>query len=690
MKKLIILTASIIRGDFHKQTIGKFYEFFYKYLKDYDIYHIINIDEPKNLKNHFNKYETMYVYNEIIPEKVNKIFINKPNPGFLQAYKKLISKVEELDLINDDYLYYWLEDDWEPKSNYNINKFFTVLNYPNASYTYSNAAALGSFRGGPFMTGSYFKNVFNIRQYMNNTCDPERQMVRWIRGGNNKNGREYIHRFSIQNKNIDLLNIHIILVCSENNKFDFDNNVTKWIYKSPPYDNSVKFHYHIISYDTNLKYSTYINGDYNLRDINSIELNKLFNNLSIKYFVIKPIIFNDEWLGRKFNKKYGLKKWVNINDGTTYSSVDYYNAQLGNWKLLNKDTLRYKPEITMNKGFFSSLAYIHQCLPYLEQHYFNKDINLNILYYSHNYGNYPNFQVIGDLLQLNYIPSINKNNKQFEELTCFGNLVRKICGKQIKNEDTSQYQSFKDDFKSANKYLFRYLKFNSSITEKVEEFTKKFHNKKVLGLHFRGTDKNKVNWVTHISIEEFIKIIDYHLKKNYYNLIFISSDDNIFISEMKKQYDNNYKILFYDEEKNSDNKNSIHLNRLNVIQSKIKEIKMCKDDINKLVTLENELKIETQVNRILLENVIVNSFILSKCDLVLKTHSQVSAYSKVFNPELEIYRVNACQEGYWPDSHIPLYDCQNIDDIEVKKLLEKKLKNEFSKEKKYAYKNIYS
>ena len=346
MKKLIILTASIIRGDFHKQTIGKFYKFFYEYLKDYDIYHIINIDEPKNLKNHFNKYETMHVYNEIIPEKVNKIFINKPNPGFLQAYKKLISKVEELNLINDDYLYYWLEDDWEPKSNYNIDKFFTVLKYPNACYTYSNSAPLGSFRGGPFMTGSYFKNVFKIQKYMNDTCDPERQMSRWIRGGNNKNGREYIHRFSIQNNNIDLLNIHIILVYSKNDKFDFNNNVTKWIYKSPPYERSIKFHYHIISYDTNfnLKYSTYINEDYDLKDITIAELNKLFDNLSIKYFVIKPIIFNDEWLGRKFNEKYNLKKWVKITDGTTYSSSDYYNVNLGNWKLLDKDILRLKPQ----------------------------------------------------------------------------------------------------------------------------------------------------------------------------------------------------------------------------------------------------------------------------------------------------------------------------------------------------------
>ena len=30
----------------------------------------------------------------------------------------------------------------------------------------------------------------------------------------------------------------------------------------------------------------------------------------------------------------------------------------------------------------------------------------------------------------------------------------------------------------------------------------------------------------------------------------------------------------------------------------------------------------------------------------------------------------------------------NIQDIEVKHLLEKKLKNEFSKEQKYSYKNI--
>ena len=43
--------------------------------------------------------------------------------------------------------------------------------------------------------------------------------------------------------------------------------------------------------------------------------------------------------------------------------------------------------------------------------------------------------------------------------------------------------------------------------KKIEPFAN-FCLKKVLGLHYRGTDKNKVNWVTHISKEEFIKILE--------------------------------------------------------------------------------------------------------------------------------------------------------------------------------------
>lgn len=688
MNKLIILTPSIIRGNFHNRSIGKFYDYFYKYIESkYEIYHIINIDEPENLKKYFNKYETIGVYNQIIPEKVNKIYITEPNPGFLYAWKKIVSKIEELELVNDSYLYYWLEDDWEPRTKYDITQLIDLFKFTNSAYTFTDRAPMGSFRGGPFMTGSYFSNVFNIRKYMNDTCDPERQMQRWLRGGVQKNGNSSIHRLSVSNINISNELINIIIVCEETNINIGDLNIHH--YKSG-FDKSIKFDYHLITIanDLNLKYSKIDDtkiDNYKLIKINKDYLNFLFDNNCIKYYIIKPSIQFD--IGREFNSEYGLQKWMKIEDNTGYTNVKFYNANLGNWKVFDEIELRFKPQYTMNKGFFSALAYIHQCLPYLEKNYFNKEIKLNIQYYSHNYGSYPNFQVIGDLIKLNYNPSINSTNQQFEELNCLAGLCKKICGKQDKNEDTTQYTSYKDNFQLANEYLFKYFKFDKIIINEIEKFTEKFYNKKVLGLHYRGTDKNKVNWVTHINIDEFIKIIDYHLTKNMYDIIFISTDDSDFIKRMNEKYLSKYNILYYDDLKNEENNNSIHLNRLTLMEHKIKVIKKINTtDINQLVLMENDLKKETIINKLLLQNVIINSFILSRCDCVLKTHSQVSAYSKIFNPKLKIYRVNACQEGYWPDSHIDLYNYQDVEDNEIKQLLKNKLSNEFNSEKKKMYK----
>ena len=226
-------------------------------------------------------------------------------------------------------------------------------------------------------------------------------------------------------------------------------------------------------------------------------------------------------VGREFNKKYQLMKWMKIEDNTCYNYLNHYNAYLGNWKAMKEDELRLRPRFTMNKGFFSALAYIHQCLPYLEKNYFNKDIKLDIKYYSHNYGSYPNFNVIGDLIKLNYTPSINKNNQQFEELKCLAGLCKKICGNQSSNDDVTQFSSYKDNFELANQYFNKYFKFNEIILDETNNFVKKFKNKKVLGIHYRGTDKNKVKWVTHISMDEFIQIVDYQLKQQHYDIIFI-------------------------------------------------------------------------------------------------------------------------------------------------------------------------
>ena len=69
MKKLIIITTAIIRGNYHNYSIGKFYKEYNNILQNYEVYHIINIDKPTNLIKNFTIYETINLFNNIIPSR---------------------------------------------------------------------------------------------------------------------------------------------------------------------------------------------------------------------------------------------------------------------------------------------------------------------------------------------------------------------------------------------------------------------------------------------------------------------------------------------------------------------------------------------------------------------------------------------------------------------------------------------
>jgi hypothetical protein len=590
MNKLIILTPSIIRGNLHTRSIGKFYDFFYKYFNNYEIFHIINIDEPENLKKYFNKYETMYIYNEIIPSQVNKIFITEPNPGFLQAWKKIVKKIEELNLINDSYLYYWLEDDWEPRLDYNIVNFFSQFEFKNTAYTFTDKAPLGSFRGGPFMTGSYFSNIFNIRKYMNDTCDPERQMQRWLRGDYQKNGISSIHRFSIPNKNISNDLIHIIIMCEESNIFLGDLNKHHY---NLGFDKSIKFNFHLITFDSkfNLKYSEINNSNnFNLVKVDKDDLDIIFSNNYIKYFIIKPAIMFD--IGREFNNEYGLQKWMKIEDNTGYANVKFYDMNIGNELGLVEEELRLNPIYTINGDFISEFENIIKCFPYLENEYFNKGINLNINFYSHIYGSYPNFNVIGDLIQLNYIPTINKSNQQFQEL-CFKKLSQSISNNLTLNE--------------INNYLNKYFKFDNNIIKKINLFVNNNFKGKVLGINCYFFKK--------YNYEEKITIALDHLKNNAYDNIFIFTNSDLTKNKLIEDL-SNYNLIYYEDYEKSENNEFDELERINTINKIIGEIKN-KNDSNKLVELENLLKKVSVINKKITQNIILNYLILLKCDFYI-------------------------------------------------------------------------
>lgn len=72
--KLIFLTTAITRGIWHCVSIGNFYKKTLSYFENYELFHIINIDSPKKLRDKFTIEETKELLKKVIPEKVKIIY----------------------------------------------------------------------------------------------------------------------------------------------------------------------------------------------------------------------------------------------------------------------------------------------------------------------------------------------------------------------------------------------------------------------------------------------------------------------------------------------------------------------------------------------------------------------------------------------------------------------------------------
>jgi hypothetical protein len=316
--KFIICTTAITRGLHHRESIGLLYDRFNKYLYDYEVIHIINIDQPPKLLNHFSISQTIELLNKIIPNNITKIIIENNQPSFLSAFKNIMHKIEELNLNSEENIFWWLEDDWQPKRDYNIINLLELLHLKNTAINFSEKSNLGSFRAGPLMSGSYFINFFNIEKIgvMNQTCDPEKQVVRWLSGIKKTNGNQMIERELGDNKTIQIVFVFLGKEKIQPKEIPFNYYKDKL-----KFNENIKFEFNIIRADFDFKNICHaqintVDNKFNLTSITKTDLFKKYNNNNITYFTIKPKIFED--IGRIFNEKYDLKKWGTINDNTTY------------------------------------------------------------------------------------------------------------------------------------------------------------------------------------------------------------------------------------------------------------------------------------------------------------------------------------------------------------------------------------
>jgi hypothetical protein len=153
------------------------------------------------------------------------------------------------------------------------------------------------------------------------------------------------------------------------------------------------------------------------------------------------------------------------------------------------------------------------------------------------------------------------------------------------------------------------------IIDEIENFyMKNFHGHPMLGIHMRGTDKGTANASPHlmriVPPKDYFPYIDKYIAKHSSCKIFVATDQQQYLEEMKNRY--KQRIISYD-----------------VIRSKSCVNAFQKDDENRYIKGKE---------------VLIDCLLLSKCDFLLKCTSAVGEYAIYFNTKLGSIDLNQAQK----------------------------------------------
>jgi hypothetical protein len=272
----------------------------------------------------------------------------------------------------------------------------------------------------------------------------------------------------------------------------------------------------------------------------------------------------------------------------------------------------------MSAGLYGQiLTWVLEILPYLDENNIKPKWNITSQYYG---------DIFGKHILLNYIPD---DSDDIVTLT---------------NIKTNHALHFGNDFDSANKLWNKYFRFSPDILNKVDNYINGLDMKKTLGIHYRGTDKINTEG-GYINTSLFTSVLDDYLLSNKIDNIIIFTDEKKSIIDIKTHYQEKYNIIYSKDLYNSKHSDILFFNNI-------------KNNIN----LENHYI-----------NALIDMIVLSKCSVVFKTASALSAWSKILNIDIEIYRISSFIHDWFPDSRIPLY---KSDDNNISILLEDIYKNE--------------
>jgi hypothetical protein len=256
----------------------------------------------------------------------------------------------------------------------------------------------------------------------------------------------------------------------------------------------------------------------------------------------------------------------------------------------------------LTEGLFGQVfIWMLEILPYLDSQGRKPEWRIR----TRNYGDAATFNIFPGIIRTTYEPETGDDVAAFEQL-CF-----------------YHKHHFRHDFRSANKYWNTYFRFTDDVSERLEKFWQdNFASDNVLGVHYRGTDKNTDSYQTNpVSRYQFLCVVEDFLKTHPdVTAVFVASDDNRFIEAMSGFP----RVRFHAQDRSKDGR-----------------------------PLWNDQNVTNK--QAAAKDAILDCLTLSRCRYVLKGMSQLSAFCKIFNPDAEVYRVSACKPDWFPEAYVPLY-----------------------------------
>lgn len=232
-------------------------------------------------------------------------------------------------------------------------------------------------------------------------------------------------------------------------------------------------------------------------------------------------------------------------------------------------------------------------------------------------GRYEGVAVDFETKGLYYDPEYGENwwSYYFEPLS-IGQIIPESCVKTVNgpaDTDCAMLTEFGLYKREVNVLLSKYVKLKPHIQAKVQEFTSRhFNGFPVIGIHYRGTDKSiEAPRSEFEHIVEYVQGITQALISMDSDLmadqvqIFIATDEDAFLEFMKIQY--GARVIYLEQVIRSDSMHPVH--------------KLAGNGYKKG------------------EDALLDCLLLSQCNWLIKTSSNLSLFSTYFNPDMPVCHV---------------------------------------------------